>query len=112
MIRPPVPTDARSWKGVGYVGFGGFGPVRWNNFFASVERRHPQDFVTETFQGQQYRIYTASLTDERTVLLLGDEIQVRLWPDRLDLVWAGLYGRHTDAGLRHAASGPQAHCWC
>ena len=93
----PVPTDARSWKGVGYLGFGGFGPVRWNNFFASVERRHPEDFVTETFQGQSYRIYTRSLTDERTVLLLGDEIQIRLWPDHLDLVWAGLYGRHTDA---------------
>jgi hypothetical protein len=29
---------------------------------------------------------------------------VRLWPDRLDLVWAGLYGRHTDADTALAPS--------
>ena len=36
------------------------------------------------------------LTDERDVLLLGDEIQLKVIPGRFDIVWAGLYGRHWD----------------
>jgi hypothetical protein len=92
----PVATDAKSWKLIGYLGFGGFGPVRWNNFFASLERKHPLGSTLETFQGQEYRLYVTGLTDQRTVLTLGDELQLRLVPDRLDMVLAGLYGRHTD----------------
>ena len=92
----PTATDARSWKAVGYLGFGGFGPIRWNNFFASLERKHPEGWTVENFEGRDYTLYVKSLTDERTVLTLGDEIQVRLWPNRLDMVLAGLYGRHTD----------------
>ena len=93
----PVATDARSWKAVGYLGFGGFGPVRWNNFFASLERLHPQGYTVESFEGRDYTLYVSGLTDQRTVLTLGDELQLRVIPDRLDVVLAGLYGRHTDA---------------
>lgn len=92
----PEAVSASSWKGIGYLGFGGFGPVRWNNFFVSYERLHPDGYATETYQGDAYDIYVTSLTDERTVLTLGDELQLRLWPDRLDMVLAGLYGDHTD----------------
>ena len=93
----PVATSAQSWKAIGYVGFGGFGPIRWNNFFASLERLHPQSFTTETFEGQEYTLYVTSLTDERTVLTLGNEIQIEAWPNHLDVVLSGFYGRHTDA---------------
>ncbi len=92
----PVPTDANSFKGIGYLGFGGFGPVVWNNFFASYARLHPEGPSTETFQGAEYTIYVKELTDRRTVLMLGDELQLRLVPRRLDLVVAGLYADHQD----------------
>lgn len=92
----PLPTDASSWKAVGYLGFGGFGPVSWNNLFASLERKHPQGAATESYQGADYTIYTTELTDQRTVLLIGDELQLQLVPRRLDLVVAGLYGDHRD----------------
>lgn len=92
----PVPTDAGSWKGIGYLGFGGFGPLVWNNAFVSYQRLHPEGAQTESYDGIDYRIYAAELTDERTVLLMGDELQLRLVPRRLDLVVAGLYGDHRD----------------
>ena len=92
----PVPVDAKSWKAVGYLGFGGWGPLVWNNLFASLERRHPEGTSTEFYEGREFTLYTTELTDERDVLLVGDEVQLRVIPGRLDLVWAGLYGRHTD----------------
>lgn len=92
----PVPTDAMSWKGIGYLGFGGFGPVVWNNAFGSLQRLHPEGASTESYEGVEYRIYVKELTDQRTVLLLGDELQLALVKNRLDLVLAGLYGDHRD----------------
>ena len=92
----PVATNAQSWKAIGYLGFGGFGPLRWNNFFVKYEKLHPQLKVTESFEGVDYDIYVNSLTDQRTVLLLGNEAQLTLWPDRLDMAWSVLYGDHTD----------------
>lgn len=92
----PQAVDARSWKGIGYLGFGGFGPVRWNNLFASVERLHPTPTAVEDWQGQSYTLYVTELTDERTVTLIGDELQLRVIPQRFDFVLAGLWGRHTN----------------
>ncbi len=92
----PEPTDARSWKGIGYLGFGGFGPVRWNNLFASFERLHPGQTAVESYQGQDYTLYVTELTDQRDQLIVGDELQLKVVPGRLDVVLAGLYGRHTD----------------
>jgi hypothetical protein len=92
----PEPTDAHSWKGIGYLGFGGFGPVRWNNLFASYERLHPGQTAVESYQGQDYTLYVTELTDQRDQLIVGDELQLKVVPGRLDVVLAGLYGRHTD----------------
>lgn len=94
----PAPTavDARSWKVVGYVGFGGFGPVRWNNFFMNLALLHPEDRTTETVDGRDYDVYVRSLTNERRQLNIGDELQLTLVPDRLDLVVGALFGDYTD----------------
>lgn len=92
----PVAADAESWKAIGYLGFGGFGPVLWNNLFASYERRHPEGPTTETYQGQTYTIYTTALTDERYVLTVGNELQLRVIPRRFDVAFGMLYGLHTD----------------
>jgi lysozyme family protein len=92
----PVASPASSGKAIGYLGFGGFGPVLWNNLFASYERLHPSGPTTETYQGQDYTLYVTELTDERHVLTVGNELQLRLIPRRLDVAWGFLYGLHTD----------------
>ena len=53
----PIPElrDATSYKGIAYLGFGGFGPVIWNNFYASFEKAHPSGSTTENYQGKIIR---------------------------------------------------------
>lgn len=89
----PEPTDATSWRAIGYLGFGGFGPVTWNNLFIGYQKRHPDNFYTETEGGRQFTLYITALTDERYELVAGDEVQLRIIPGRLDAVWAAVYGR-------------------
>ena len=92
----PEARNATGWKGVGYLGFGGAGPLVWNNFFASVERMLPEKSVTETFAGEEFTYWVHDFTDERTVVNLGNEMQLRLVPNRLDAVWASWIGSATD----------------
>ncbi len=92
----PDATWASSFKLVGYLGFGDIGPIRWNNFFANYLREHPDTFYTETYDGQDYTIYIKELTDERYQVNLGNEIQLRIVPQRLDLAWGVLYGNYWD----------------
>lgn len=107
----PVPTDASSWKAIGYLGFGGFGPLVWNNLFASYGRLHPEGPTTEVYEGVEYSIYVRELTDERTVLMVGDEMQLRVVPEYLDLVVAGLYADHRDADNDLAPSDHDRRYW-
>lgn len=100
----PVARSALSWKGIGYLGFGGFGPLVWTNVFGSVQRLHPDRVHTEKFNGQSYDIYVADLTDQRTVVTIGQQTQLRLVPDKLDAVWSALYGRHADGDNTIAVS--------
>lgn len=95
----PEPTSATSWKAVAYLGFGGFGPLRWNNLFANATLRHPDQFVTEASPatGREFDIYIEDLTDERMELVLGNETQLELVPQRLDAILAFLVGHATDA---------------
>lgn len=93
----PMAIDARSYKAVAYVGAGDAGPIRWNGLYASWTRHHPQGPTTETVDGTAYTLYVTSLTDERDELLVGDELQLSVVPDRLDVSLAGLYGNATDA---------------
>jgi hypothetical protein len=92
----PVPVTATSYKVVGYLGFGDLGPLRWNSTFANFIRRHPDSSYTETFNGRDYAIYTKALTDQRYQVTVGNEMQVRLIRNRLDLVWAALVGWRRD----------------
>jgi hypothetical protein len=93
----PEPTAASSYKLVGYLGFGGLGPLEWNSLFVSYQRLHPEIYATETYNGDVFELYIHDLTDERTALLIGDELQLSLVPERLDMVLGGLYGAHGDA---------------
>lgn len=93
----PEPTDAASWKVVGYLGFGGFGPLKWNALYANYTLLHPLGRTTETYDGESVDIYLAELTDERTQLNIGDELQLTLVEDRWDVAIAGLYGDYQDA---------------
>ncbi len=95
-LPEPAKTPSSSWRGVGYLGFGKLGPVRWNNLFARVQRFHPLNFTTDSYQGQSVNVYIADLTRDRYTVQVGDEVQLRLVPDRLDLVLAGVWGTDRD----------------
>lgn len=84
----PVPTDANSWLAVAYVGFGGFGPVKWNNFYANVMKKHPEAFTTETYNGRTYDIFIKQLTDQRYAASVGDQIELTIVPNLIDVAWA------------------------
>lgn len=92
----PEARNASANKVIGYLGFGGVGPLVWNNFFLSYSQELPQKSTTETMLGEPLTLYVHDFTDERTVLMMGNELQVRLWPERLDMVWGGVYGDHRD----------------
>lgn len=92
----PVATDATSFRLIGHVGFGNLGPLVWNNLYANFQRVHADTFVLENFQDREYRIYVSDLTDERYQVNVGNEMQLRLIPNLLDLTWAVLYGFHYD----------------
>ncbi len=92
----PVSAASTSGKAIGYLGFGNLGPLRWNNLYASFTHLHPDNFTSETYDGREFTIYTRDLTDRRFALLLGNEAQFEIVPDRFDLVWGVLYGDHWD----------------
>lgn len=96
----PLPEESKStsssYRFVGYLGFGAFGPIRWNNFFARFQRLHPQNNYTDTdpASGRSVQIYIADLTRDKYVLQVGNELQLKLIPDRLDASWAVLYSQN------------------
>jgi len=92
----PEARDASSCKLIGYLGFGGFGPVRWNNFFINYQRLHPETYYTEEYDGRSFDIYVTDFTDERFQLNLGNELQLILVPHHLEAVWGVLYGDYRD----------------
>lgn len=100
----PEATDSQSWKGVGYVGFGGFGPLVWNALYVNYTQFHPESYVTEDSEEGEVDLYIHDLTDERTQLLIGDEMQFCLVPKRWDLTIAALYGDAQDADNQLAPS--------
>jgi hypothetical protein len=102
LFPKPSPTSALSYKAIGYLGFGDIGPLRWNNLYVSWRRVHPENFTSESAGGREYLIYLKELTDERVQLLLGNELQLRLLPGRLDAAWGVLYGREINPDNRVA----------
>ena len=100
----PEPVAADSYKVVGYLGFGDLGPLRWNNLFVNVARRHPDNFTTEVFEGRQYRIFLKELTDQRVEINGGNEMQLTLVPGLLDAAWGVLFGFSVDEDDKITAS--------
>ncbi|MEN9796765.1 MAG: hypothetical protein RL653_461 [Pseudomonadota bacterium] len=102
----PAPAAARadSFKLVGYVGFGGFGPVRWNNLFVNFLKRHPDAPVTEVAGGRTFTVHVTGFTDERYQVNAGNELQLRVIPDVLDVNWGVLFGHHVDLDDRVRAT--------
>jgi len=90
------PSPATSGKAVGYIGFGGLGPLVWNSFYASLQLRHPDASITESYGGHTYTVYVKDLTDQRWQLLLGNEARFEIIPDWLDAAWGIVYGWNTD----------------
>ena len=98
------PEDNLSFVALGHAGFGGFGPLVWNSFYARLEQVHASNFTGETFDGDEYTLYVSALTDERYVLTLGNEAQFKVVPEYFDVVWGLLYGEHWDLDNQIAPS--------
>jgi hypothetical protein len=96
LFTRPEPRSARSWRAVLEAGFGKLGPIRWNQAYARLERFHPAGSTTETFAGRDTTLYLTDLTDERYALTLANELQIALWPKRLDAALAVFFSRHWD----------------
>ncbi len=98
--RPQAASQASiSWRAIGYLGFGEVGPIKWNNAFVSYRRLHPDNFYEEAGR----RIYIADLTRDRYQLEFGNELQLTIWPSRIDAAWAVLYGDDTNLANTIAA---------
>jgi hypothetical protein len=87
----PQPRSGSSWTAVADLGFGGVGPLIWDNLYLRAARNHPERSYEETFAGQRFTIYTSDFTDQRYSLLLGNEAQLRVIPDKLEAVWGALF---------------------
>jgi len=92
----PVSNSADSSKLVGYMGFGGFGPLVWSSLFVSYEQVHPDAVTTEVYDGVEYDLFVSELTDDRSVLTVAEELHLTLVPNVADLVMSAIYGLHVD----------------
>jgi hypothetical protein len=92
----PVSNSADSSKLVGYLGFGGVGPLVWNSLFVSYERLHPDSITTEVFEDVEYELFVSELTDERSVLTVAEELHLTIMPNVAELVMSAIYGLHVD----------------
>lgn len=91
--------EARSnlaYKAIGYLGFGGVGPLVWNNTYVTYSRLLPEKTSTEMLLGQPLTLYVHDFTDERTELFIGNEMQLKIVPERLDAVWGAIYADQRD----------------
>ena len=55
-------------------------------------------------RGKNYTIYLTDLTDERTALFIGNELQLRIIPNRWDMAWGMVYGDQRDGDNNIAPS--------
>ncbi len=92
----PEARSAASYKVIGYLGFGDFGPLKWNSLYANVQRVHPETSYTEWLGSDEYTIYVNDLTDERYQVNLGNELQMTIVPRRLDMAWGLVWGNYWD----------------
>ena len=92
----PSPTAADSGHAFGYLGFGDLGPIRWNSTYARWQKFHPDGPSSETWNGETEDIHVTALTDERSMLMIGNEMNVEIVPGKLDMAWGVLYGNHQD----------------
>jgi hypothetical protein len=103
----PVPVASKksstSYRAIGALGFGKLGPLRWDNLFVRFERKHPNNFYADSWEGRQVNVYIADLTRDRYSLQVGNEAQFHLLP-RFDVVWAVLYGSDRDYANKIVAS--------
>jgi hypothetical protein len=98
LFPDPVPASkpSISYRVIGNIGFGDLGPLVWNNAFVRLQKVHPELSYSELVNGREWQIYSADLTRERYRFAVGDELQLRIIRERLDLVLAGIYGQDRD----------------
>ncbi|MDP2307406.1 MAG: hypothetical protein Q8P18_15375 [Pseudomonadota bacterium] len=92
----PEDRDARAWKVAGTVGFGDLGPVRWNRLQVVLRRRLPDAPRLTVVDGEEVRVGVSRQTDQRHELLIGDEVELELVPDHLEVAAAAVFEHHYD----------------
>lgn len=98
-----TPRSGDSFILVGDVGFGGMGPLVWDNLYVRFARNHPERAITERHAGFDFTVPIADLTDQRYSLLIGNEAQFKVIPDRLEAAWAQLFVYDVNQDNRIAA---------
>jgi hypothetical protein len=93
LLPNPAARSSENWKLVGLLGFGKLGPLKWNNFYVHYLKNPPQTTYQETYNGTTYTLYIHDLTNQQFELMFGDEAQVTLIPNWLDLTIAGLWAQ-------------------
>ena len=97
-------TRGLGWKLAGTFGFGGAGALRWNRLQVIVARRLPDAPLVAEVEGAEVRLGAAALTDQRHELTVGDEVELVLVPDRLELAAAAIFEHRFDPDDRRATS--------
>lgn len=81
------PRSAASFMTAGYLGFGGWGPLVWDNLYVTFERKHPDQSYQENYRGRNWTVYIADQTDQRYEANFGNEAYFKLIPDKLEALW-------------------------
>ena len=87
----PDPRSSQSGRAVWYLGFGNAGPIIWDSLYGYYMLKHPDNFYVENFGGRDFTVYTHDLTDQRTELLVGNELDFHIVPGLIDGAWGLLY---------------------
>lgn len=97
-------ASARAWKVAGTVGVGELGMLRWNRFQVVLLRRLPDAPMVQEVGGKEVRVDVAGQTDQRHELMIGNEVELDVVPDHLEVAAAAMFQHHFDPDDARAGS--------
>ncbi len=99
------PVLGLAWKLAGSLDFLKLGAIRSNRFQVVAWRRLPDAPVVTAVGDTSITLGAADHTDARYALVIGNEMEVEVLPERLELAWGILYDRSFDLDDRPDSKG-------